>query len=260
MTGYSGTYSTNLYSPSEGSYLLVPRRPDPTRRAIIFAHGAGGTALHVVDGRPSSGVAKIARLHGLAAHAGYVVLSGDWGGTQTFGSDASLTAIQAGWQWLKQSGLCATDKCLLSMLSMGGLTGHRLAQALPDEIAAMMGMAPALDIEDLRADDALGTREAINTAWGLPAGSYIGSGGDETPIPTRGRIFDNLATYAHIPTRLWYSSADTVTEGEDVVAYAAGRANVETTLLSTSLDHGDGIVDLIPDDDWLGYVARYAQA
>jgi hypothetical protein len=237
--GYSAVSRIGRYSPSELSVLMLPREVNPTRRAVIYAHGANGDGSQVLDAANQRGVVLNAAA---LANAGLVVVSGDFGGAQTWGNDTELAAMEGAWSYLQASGLCATDKVVLLGTSMGFLSISRFAKEHPSWVAAMNGWIPGIDVEDIRTRDALGSRSLINTAWGLPAGSYVG-GADQTPVPTRGRPLDsaNLAAVAGIPTHLWYSSGDTVCVSAAVTSYAAGRANV-TTHLCSSAEHSDAAV------------------
>jgi hypothetical protein len=236
--GYSAVSTTGRYSPSELSCLLVPREVVPSRRAVFYSHGAAGNGMQVMDAVSNKGPTLIAAA---LARAGFVVLSGDFGGAQTYGNDTELAAMEGAWSYLQGSGLCAADKAILMGASMGFLSISRFALAHPTWVAGMNGWIPAVDIEDMRTRDAIGTRSLINTAWGLPVGSYIG-GADQTPVPTRGKPLDNVATVAGIPTHLWYSTADTVTTSTAVDAYAAARTNVTKHVVSNSLEHSDAAV------------------
>lgn len=233
MTGYSASWVAGRYS-AETSVLMTPRRVDPTRCAIIYAHGANGNAANVVDGTSQK---AITATMAAAAHAGFVVLSGDWGGPQTYGNDAEMAEMDAGWEWLRTTGLCRSDKVILTGGSMGFLSIARWAADNEIEVAGMNGWIPAIDIDALRNTDALGMRDLINAAWGLPAGSYPAAGGD--PIPLRGQPIQRAAELNGIPTHLWYSSGDTVTLAEDVLEYAAARTHVVLHEVSTTLDHSD---------------------
>lgn len=236
---YSSVLSKSRYG-SELSVLLLPRTVNPARRAVLYSHGANGDGAQAVEAATQRGVTRnMAAL----AEAGLVVLGADMGGPQTFGNDTLLTAMEGHRDWLWSSGLCATDKLILAGASMGNLSSSRFAAAHPTQVAGIVAWIPGIDIEDMRTRDVLGTRSLINTAWGLPAGSYIG-GADQTPVPARGKPLDpsNLALVNAIPTHLFYSSADTVTTSAAVDAYAAGRSNVTKHLASTTLDHSDAAV------------------
>lgn len=239
--GYSASLGVGRYSPSELSALYVPRSVDTAKRAIIYAHGAGGDGSQPLDATNQRGVYNnIIAL----VNAGFIVLSGDFGGAQTFGNDTELAAMEGAWSYLQTSGLCATDKVILTGASMGFMSISRFAKEHPTQSAGMIGWIPAIDIEEMRISDAIGLRDLINAAWGLTAGSTSQSvSPPASTVPVRGRPLDsaNLAAVASVPTHLWYSSGDTVTKPSGVTAYVAGRANA-TAHLCSSAEHSDAAI------------------
>ena len=122
--GYSASYSPAGGRLAEASVLFTPRRPSTAKRAVVYFHGAGGNATQCLDG---ASYKSWSRMAGMAAQAGLVVLSADWGGAQTWGNDTFLTAAETAWTWLKASGLCATDKLIVTGASMGYLSASRFA-------------------------------------------------------------------------------------------------------------------------------------
>jgi hypothetical protein len=236
IPGYTALFLPNRYS-SEWSTLFVPRHPIPTKRAVFYSHGAAGNGAQALG---FGNLPNIAKMMGKAALNGFVILSGDFGGPQTYGNDSEVAAMETAWAWLKTTGLCATDKVILTGASMGSLSSHRFAADHPGWVAGMNLWMPAIDPDDLRNRNALGTTDLINTAWSLLAGSTVATGG--APIPTKGQPLQRLADYQAIPTHLWYSTADTVTLSSIIDTYAAGRPNVTKHSTSTSADHGDGVV------------------
>ncbi len=210
-----------------------------------------------MDGQSQAGVTRICAT--LAVN-GFYGLGGDFGGPTTMGNDVELAAMEGAVDSLLASGNCASDKVILIGASMGMLSISRYAMEHPTKVAGMVGLIPAIDIEDLRTRDALGTRSMINTAWSLPVGSYIG-GSDQTPVPTRGKPLDsaNLAAVAAIPTPLWGASDDTVATAAAVAAYAAARANVVTHNVG-ALGHTDAAVRAVDPADVLAFCQTYAYA
>lgn len=235
MAGYTLITKATGRGVAEISTLIVPRVPDPTKRAVFMAHGANGQATDVTHALFPNLSAKAFT----AAKAGYVVLIADFGGPQTYGTDALLTNVETWWAWIKTQGICATDKVIMTGASMGTLTSHRFARDHPDQVAGIGCFIPYIDVEYARTNDLLSIRALINTAWGMPVGSYIG-GADQTPIPTRGRPLDYATTLNAIPTHLWYSTADPIST--NVGTYAASRDNVTLHVTSNSLSHGDPAV------------------
>jgi dienelactone hydrolase len=237
MTGYASSLAVGKVG-SELTTLFTPRIVQPNRRAIIFAHGASGSGAQANDpaGQPS-----LTKFFGRIASAGYVVLSADWGGPQTYGNDTELAAMEAGWTYLKNSGLCAADKIILTGASMGTLSTHRFAKEHPTWVAGLNCWIPFLDIEAGRTNDWLSLRQYINPAWGMPVGSYIGSGVDETPLPANAKPLGYAAVMAPIPTHMWYSTADVISTNMD--SYIVSRAGAATAhVTSTAAVHSDAAV------------------
>lgn len=252
--GYTASYAPGRYSP-EMSTLFLPRKVDPTKRAIIYAHGANGDGGQLVDWKTQK---SLCQFFGKFAQAGFVILSGDWGGPYTFGNDTELAAMEAGWAWLKASGLCATDKVILAGGSMGSWSTQRFALEHPTWVAGLNLWVPALDVESARNTDLLGLRDNINAAWGLPAGSYNAL--DGSVVPARGNILTRAGELGSIPTHLWYSTADPVTTPAFVAAYLSARNNpaVQGHIVSTTAGHGDPAIGASDPDAILNFFKAIA--
>lgn len=235
MTAYSHDLKFGRYN-AELSHLFVPRHPDRNRRAVIYAHGANGDGSQIANYAVQT---SLTRFFQKIAAAGFVVLSADWGGPHTYGNDAELLSMEQGWDFLKASGLCADDKVILTGGSMGTLSTHRFAKEHPTWVAGINCWIPFLDVEAGRTGDWLGLREPINTAWGVPAGSFIG-GVDQTPLPANAKPLDYAAAMAAIPTHMWYSTADPISA--NMAAYLAARPAAVGHVTSTSQGHNDAAV------------------
>lgn len=235
VNGYSVTQATTRYTPNEPSYLYRPRHPIPSKRAVILLHGAGNGAIQYQDSKNLPTLSKCIQQFALN---NYLMLSADAGGAQTWGNDTQLTAVEAAWAYLKSTGECATDKVILAGASMGSLSSHRFAAEHPTDVAGMMLWMPAIDIEDIRNRNSLGSMDLINTAWGLAAGSTVATGGAQ--VPTRGRPLDRVAAYDAILTRIEYSSGDTVCTSTVCDTYAGLRDPSKLTRhVSGTGDHGE---------------------
>lgn len=253
--GYSVQFRKGIIS-TETTTLIIPRQVKTTQRAIIYAHGANGDGREILNySAHSTGLVKF---FGQFARAGYVILASDFGGPQTYGNDAALAGMEAGWTWLKNSGLCATDKVILAGGSMGSLSAHRFVFEHPTWVSGMNLWIPALDVEQARQNNPSGLRDLINTAWGLPAGSYTAL--DGTTVPARGNVMTRAAEANGIPTHIWYSSADTVTPGDAVTRYVTARndSSVVTHLVSTTTDHGNASISLADPDATLNFFQSIA--
>jgi hypothetical protein len=252
MTGYAASYNSTRVA--EGSVLLLPTTPNVKKRAIIYAHGATAGATQVTD---VTNQPTITRLMGLLAQQGYVVFSSDFGGSTSFGDDACATAFTNGWNFLKSSGLCAQDSVIVIGASMGFMSASRFAADNPTLVAGMVGLIPAMDIEDIRNRNVLGLRDPVNTAWGLTAGSsMLGTAGP--PVPPRGVLLGRLSAVSAINTRLYYSLGDTAVPPAGVTTYASGRPNVSTVVTSQTADHGEGALTPVQFTDLLSFVQSVA--
>lgn len=250
MSGYAVTTS-NLYG--ESATLFTPRIVQPKKRIVFYAHGANGNGMQAVDGATQPSISKFC---GLMAHAGFVVLSADFGGTQTHGNDTELAAMENAWTWAKASGLCATDKVILTGASMGTLSIHRFAKEHPTWVAGINCWIPFVDPEAARTNDWIALRAYLNTSWGMPAGSYIG-GADQTPLPYNAKPLAYASSMAPIPTHMWYSTGDLIST--NMAQYLAARGSAAVGhIVSTTLTHGDaavGAADINATIDFLNSVA-----
>jgi alpha-beta hydrolase superfamily lysophospholipase len=229
-TSSFGPYTLAFHEPYT---LLLPGTIDPTRRLVMYAHGANGSNIDAINATSKGIPAALFAL----AQAGFVVLSMDFGGSQNYGNATALAATEQAWTDAKATGLCATDKFLADGASMGALTMHRHAKEHPADVAGMTFWIPFVSIEPTRTANTLGVRDLYNTAWGLPAGSYVG-GADSTPAPLAGNPLLYAASMAAIPTHLWYSTADPISS--DMAAYLAARGSSAVGhVVSTTDGHTD---------------------
>jgi hypothetical protein len=92
--------------------------------------------------------------------------------------------------------------------------------AHPDRVAAMWGVIPANDLNDIRDNNRGGNTQAnINTAWGLAAGSTSAT----VPLPAGSNPSDPAVAAAIAtsgPIQLCYSTADTIVVPQTVEAFA----------------------------------------
>lgn len=222
--------------------LLLPHFVDPTKRAIIWAHGANGLNTDSLDAHSKGIPAALFRL----AQEGFVVLSCDFSGPFSYGNDAALAAVVARWAELKLTGLCATDKFIGMGASMGTLTMLRYAKEHPTQVSGMNFWIPLVDTEAVRTSNAVGVRATINSSWGMPVGSYIG-GADQTPLPANAKPIGYAHTLTDIPTHMWYSTADLVSANMATFLAAHGP-NAHGHITSTTEGHTDANI-LLADVD-----------
>lgn len=158
------SYAVGQYRAGESSVTACPRSypVNNTRRGVLVAHGAGETSLNWLN------PLAVGALQALTNY-GYPCLACDFGTTTTnFGNDDSITATGAGWTFLKAGGINAkTDKVILVGGSMGALTALNWARQNLSQVACVVLLCPALDLNDAYANNRGGYQSAIGTAYGV---------------------------------------------------------------------------------------------
>lgn len=225
---------------AENDILYVPRTP--RHIGAVYCHGAGGQG-----GILGQSMQATKGMHALAqglARSGFHVLDGDLGGQYTFGNDTVAARIEAARQFFISIG-CDT-KIVLVGASMGNLSQMRFAADHPDRVHCMVGVIPAIDLEEIRANNWNGLKANVEAAWGIDA---------VTPIPARGLPQGRVAEMTSVPWAAWYSSADTVVDEQDVLDMVTAMApDSQATRYSTTLDHGDPVLKAAPYKDMVDWV------
>lgn len=226
----ASSYRTGRLEAAKTDVLVEPRKSNGV--GVIVCHGANSTAL---DWSQLHGAEILAAL----ARVGYTCWAGDLGGGQTWGNDTSMTRVTEVKTALVALG-CSSRVILLGA-SMGHLTALRWAADNPTLARAVVGVMPAVDIEDIRTRDALGSKTLIETAWSITTG---------TPVPARGVPLGRTAELAGIPWRAYYGEQDTVTTATAVRALGAalGRSSDAVQIDNTGLDHGTPLFNKMPAD------------
>lgn len=236
MKGFAATTGKRI-NAAENDLLYVPRIPNGY--GAIFCHGAGGE--YSDSQRYQSGFYRLCQ--GLAL-AGYHVLSGEWGGAQTWGNDTVAARIAAARTFFMGLGL--NSKMVLTGGSMGNLNIMRYMADHPENVVCGVGIIPAVDIVQIRDGNIIGAKVLIEGAWGL---------GVADPTPARGIPLGRVPEMTSVPWAGWYGGADTVTEGVDVEAVAAALGpDSKATMVDNVLDHSDALVSLMPWSDIIQWV------
>lgn len=234
--GYVRSYGVGAIQSGEAYDVLLPKkwRPDGTRRGVIFCHGHDGNALSCQDNQP-----EVRRL----AARGLAVLCTDLGGARTWGNPTALTRIDQAWTWMKANLGVATDQMLLYGGSMGASAALNYTRANPANVAAVAGVKPVLDIDDIHDNDRSGLAASIETAYGNLAGWDAA------------KATHNPATYAAalqgVPMRFWPSTNDPICLYSIAQSFAAasGAEMVDVgatfhTFPAAGLDH-DSVADFM---------------
>lgn len=195
------------------------------RRPLIYCHGSGDTAGSAFH-KTGQGILlkRLARL--------FTVVACDLGGTATWGNDTVITRIGQAKTYLSSS-WGATGPVVLVAGSMGALGALAYTLANPSNVLGVAAAIPALDLNDLVANNRGGAAAAINTAYG---GTYS----DGTHGPTHSPV-QFAASLPAIPISLWTASDDAICVPATADAFVAARPATTRTDLG-ALGHTEAAI------------------
>jgi pimeloyl-ACP methyl ester carboxylesterase len=210
---------------------------DGTVRGFIYAHGAGGTASMWTD-------AAGQLLLGRVLSQRYIVLADDWAGGLAWGNDNAVTDMNTANTFLPLFGASTMPK-IVGATSMGGLQSIRYAAKYPTQVAGLLLLVPALNLNEIRGAIA-STRADQDTAWGV---TYA-----VTPVipepagPSASINMLTLASQIQCPVFLAYAPDDTIVSPASAIAFVnavnanAYPAAVATLISVGNLGHSDAAV------------------
>lgn len=217
---------------SQDEVTTRPRlsKKDGTITGAIYVHGSGQVASSIFN--PSL-VGAIALMRILTAE--WFTISADLS-LQSWGNDACVTDIGAASAVLENDGASSGPKIIVGA-SMGGLGSCRYAASHPEDVAALVLIIPAVDIEALREDNYGGTpRAGIDLAWGVTYPDPLPSA---DPYPSPIDLTDNLAA-SDFPILVCYSDNDLVVNPTTQALFAS-EVGAETVNLG-ALGHSEAAV------------------
>lgn len=227
MTGYAVT-TINL--AGDAVSVFKPR----TYRGgygVILAHGAGAPFEFTdLAAQPAS-----VKLAAAIASAGIPCIAGPFG-SDAWGNDTAQAKMEAARLELPNHvpGL-VTSKILLLGVSMGAGAVARYSINNPSLVAGVVGIIPAFDYAYEWAN-VPAVRASMGAAWGV---TY------PTPLPVGADNLTNCAAAVGIPLLAGYSTADTTVPAAGVIAYTDAVGGTKL-VISTTLDHSDALVALMP--------------
>lgn len=201
------SYGVGIYAASEGHCAMTPRtyRPDGSTRGIIFGHGVTGNSVTWLRDVFFPNVKPIVDL--------YPCLGADLGGGTTFGNDTAIARVTDAKTYLQGTVGAASGQVILYGVSMGGAVVLNWARANVASVAGILLIKPAVDIEDIRANNRGSLQASIETA-------YTNNAGWQAVRATHNPV-QYGASLAGIPISVWYGEADTTVVPATIAAFAA---------------------------------------
>lgn len=250
MTAVS--YGFNRIISADIDVTFVPKYGAHGRRGIIVLPGQLQTPLdYVSDTNPyqQTFFRDLVRV-GTAGAVIDATVAG-WGSDLT-GHDA-VGAIETTRTYLANLG-CATDKIVLVGASAGVMDALNYTRTYPSQVAALIGIMPASDLDDFRDNNRASARANINTAWGMTVGST--SATEALPSRANPNTTTNAATIASSGAVIafYYSTGDTVVIPSTVESLAT-KLGITPTIISTSVDHSDALFGLVDVDEIIALIA-----
>lgn len=212
-------------------------------RGVIYCHGAGTLASTVPD------YSYIGEMHVYNAVANvFPTLIVDAGGSNNWGNPTATLRIADAVTHLQGTRGAKSGKVLLIGASMGFLTAMNYTKANPTKVAAILGLVPCVDINDMVTNNRAGTAAAINTAYG---GTYVEATNGPTSNPS------NYKASITTPIRLYNASDDAICVPSTITSFVAGVPSA-TAVSVGALGHTQAAIDAAPRDQILAFLQQYA--
>lgn len=199
---------------------------------VIYCHGAGEVSFSPTN---SIYVGQYPLLNALASQ--YAVASGDFGG-DAWGNSTAVSNMGSMKTWLQSTMGAKSGKVALVGISMGTLTALNYAKANPSQVACVVCILPAVNLNDFATNNRAGYGASALAAYG---GSYSDATNGATSNP-----FYYAASFPSIPVQLYYSTADTVALPTYVTGFMSNCPSATGTAVSTTLNHSEAAVAAAP--------------
>jgi len=195
--------------------LFAPRIATPQRAGVLHCHGAvlsdpvpldvTATYITTFQDEPLS----------LAKH-GITSMAADMGGGDTFGNATADAAVSDAMTYIRANGANSNPVGLVGG-SMGGCVSLNWARTHLADVACIALIIPAVNLEDIRANNRGGYATTIEAAHG-------GAAAWQTARPTRNPL-EYASQLAGIPIAIWYSTDDPICVPAQMNAFAAAHGN-----------------------------------
>lgn len=240
------TYTDGLITAGETQILIEPRLRGPALYPILYTHGAGARA----DALGTYGGAAVRTR--LVAEAGLTGISADFGGTQTWGNDAAMSAMTDAYNWLQKQPGIRRGKVILAGGSMGGLNALVWAAANRDKVAAVSVYIPVLNPSQIHDEDVQGYAQFIDA-------SYPPGWDTTTRRSTRDPLYmAEQGKYAGLPIQLHYGKSDAICLPENVRPFAEAVGDTCETFGYTG-GHNEATENQIDRVAETAFILKHAQ-
>lgn len=211
---------------------VVATRVHRATRPVIYLAGVASDAGEAV---PTSVVASVAPLlRYLVAEIPLNVIAPTV--TATWGNATTTSRIDDVLAWARATGVATDEPPILIGASHGGACA--LTYARTHEVACVVGLIPAVDLEAIRVSNTLSLRASIDAAWGVTYPAALPAGADPSQNDPG------------CPVQIWYATDDAVSE--NVVSYASA---ISADLHSVgALGHSDAAIAAVDEQEVLAFV------
>lgn len=257
------TTEKGVYVAGESHTLALPRgyKRDQSKIGVVFCHGAGELAPTMWQGSLPSKAAESALLAAIAdVYPSISFDSGVWAAGNTtdsnhWGNAQSVTRLGQAITLLQSTaasgGGAKAGKVILIGLSMGHAQAINYAAANPNNVAAIVGVLPVNDLNDIRDNDRGGYRASISSAFGT--GAWTAPGTPALGAP--GNPAANASSITAIPHRLYYATGDAICTPATATALQATIGAKCSSVTIGAGGHSDASLALVDPGDllsWLG--------
>lgn len=204
------------------------------RSPVIYCHGGSADATQAA-GVGLAGIPAI--LQAITSHLFSPVAPTL--GTAHWGNPAALARVSDAADWATEN-RAATGPAVLIGVSMGATAALNYAADNPNDIACVIGIIPAVDLEALRVADPSGARAGIDTAYSV---TY------PDPLPEGSNPAERTSEL-DLPIQLWTASDDVTSTNADTFADATGATLIDVG----ALGHDNDAVDAVDIDVLLEFI------
>lgn len=235
------TRGVHLYQSEQAHAVLTERqhRIGESRRGVVALAGKGGDDMDWFIEETASDTTDVDLTYSIA-EAGMPLVS--MAVDETWGNSVMRTRITDALAYARANQGLSAEPVFLFAASMGSLCALNWARFNPSEVAALALLIPAVDVQDLHANDRGGNAASIEAAFGgAPPDS-------ENPAK-------NAADHARMPVKLWYSTDDVLVIPQTVEDFAAGVG--ESAELRSLGDQGHSALT-VPVEEVVRFLQEHA--